>query len=81
MSAEGKPVLTDAPWSIDHGGENTGRFSAAEHRGWGVAGGAEAKGLTGPTIDPSRYSSTASTRGAGSPVHAADFGMKQLAQS
>ena len=26
MSAEGKPVLTDAPWSIDHGGENTGRF-------------------------------------------------------
>jgi hypothetical protein len=26
MSAEGKPVLTDAPWSIDHGGENTRRF-------------------------------------------------------
>ena len=26
MSAEGKPVLTDAPWSIDHGGENTGRL-------------------------------------------------------
>ena len=26
MSAEGKPVLTDAPWSIDRGGENTGRF-------------------------------------------------------
>jgi hypothetical protein len=26
MSAEGKPVLTDAPWSTDHGGENTGRF-------------------------------------------------------